>query len=248
MPLSSTFAAFARRTLPLAVALLPAAAAAQVYKCVDRGGHTTYQQSPCTGGQSGAPIELADPVLARPGAPSSEKSEAMWQAAAREGRAVVGMPKPFVTQGMGSPAEIRAPRSGEVGSEVWVYPKGTEVTRIGFQDNAVAWIRSDAKAADRASGAPGAPAAVVDRETRVREALTVGKTCTAALQDAGPPDRDEPLIVGQGVGTGSRYVYVFDAANANAYAAFVCLNGRVTSVERYLPERPSPLTSGPAPR
>jgi hypothetical protein len=248
MPFSAAFAALARFAPLIVAALLPGAAAAQVYKCVDRAGHTTYQQSPCVGGQSGESIELADPVLVRPGALSSEKSEALWQAAAREGRAVVGMPKPFVAQGLGSPAEIRAPRSGEVGSEVWVYPKGAEVTRIGFQDNAVAWIRSDAKAADRASGAPGAPAAVVDRETRVREALTVGKTCTAALQDAGPPDRDEPLIVGQGVGTGSRYVYVFDAANANAYAAFVCLSGRVTSVERYLPERPSPLAPGPAPR
>ena len=35
--------------------------------------------------------------------------------------------------------------------------------------------------------------------------------------------------------TGARYVYKFDATNANAFAAFVCLNGRVTSVERYVP-------------
>lgn len=248
MPHLRALAVFARFAPQLLVGLLPAVAVAQVYKCVDRTGHTTYQQSPCTGGQSGAAIELADPVLARPGASSSERSEAAWLAATREGRAVVGMPKPFVTQGLGSPAEIRAPRSGEVGSEVWVYPKGALVTRIGFQDNAVAWIRTDATAPERASGAPGAPAAIVDRETRVREALTVGKACTAALQDAGPPDREEPLIVGQGVGRGARYVYVFDTANVNTYAAFVCLGGRVTSVERYLPERAAPVTSGPSPR
>jgi hypothetical protein len=237
MPSSAAFAALARFAPLIVAALLPGAAAAQVYKCVDRAGHTTYQQSPCVGGQSGESIELADPVLVRPGALSSEKSEALWQAAAREGRAVVGMPKPFVAQGLGSPAEIRAPRSGEVGSEVWVFPKGVQVTRIGFLDNVVAWIRSDATAPVRGSVAAGVPAAAADRETRVREALTIGKTCTAALQDAGAPDRDETLNVGQGVSTGMRYVYVFDAANANAYAAFICLNGRITSIERYLPER-----------
>lgn len=212
---------------------------AQIFKCVDRAGHTTYQQSPCAGGQGGGPLELAEPVVVgRPGPPSSEQAEAVWHAAAREGRPVVGMPKPFVTQGMGSPAEIRAPRGGEVGSEVWVYPKGGQVTRVGFVDNSVAWIRSDAPPAERRSavGSTGSAALqAVDRETRVREALQIGKTCTAALQDAGAPDRDETLSVGQGAGTGQRYVYVFDGNNANAYAAFVCLDGRVTSIERYLP-------------
>jgi hypothetical protein len=214
-------------------ALLAGGAQAQVYKCVDRNGHTTYQQSPCAGGQSGTQLELTEPVVAAPTARSSDKAEALWHAAARERRAVVGMPKPFVTQGLGTPSEIRAPRSGEVGSEVWVYAKAGQATRIGFQDNLVAWMRTDATAA-ASSAAAGA---TVDRETRVREALSVGKTCTAALQEAGAPDRDEPLIVGQGAGAGTRYVYVFDAANANAYAAFVCVNGRVTSVERYLPGR-----------
>jgi hypothetical protein len=240
MPLIATL-----RSRPLcaplvALVLVSSTAAAQVYKCVDRTGHTTYQQSPCPGDKSGAPIDLAEPLTVRSGAPSSEKSEALWHTAAKDGRAVVGMPKPFVTQGLGAPAEIRAPRGGESGSEVWVYPKGGQVTRVGFHDNAVAWIRSDATPVARApvaTPAASAASASSDREARVREALTIGKTCTAALQDAGAPDRDEPLTIGQGAGAGSRYVYVFDAANANSYAAFVCLNGRVTSVERYLPGR-----------
>lgn len=218
--------------------MLPAGVAAQVYKCVDRSGHTTYQQAPCPDGKGGTPLELPEPVVTRPGALPSDRAESLWNAASREGRAVVGMPKPFVTQALGTPAEIRGPRAGEVGSEVWVYPKSGQVTRIGFQDNAVAWMRSDA--AERRTAAAGASAtqsAATDREARVREALAIGKTCTAALQDAGAPDREEALAVGQGAGSGMRYVYVFDAANANAYAAFVCLNGRVTSVERYLPGR-----------
>lgn len=224
-----------RCAVALVVALAPLAASAQVFKCVDRNGHVTYQQAPCAAGQGG-PIDLAEPLVVQQGSPSSEKAEAMWHTAAREGRAIAGMPKPFVTQALGAPAEIRAPRAGEVGSEVWVYPRGGLVTRIGFRDNAVAWIRADAPATEvKAAGPAGSAAA--GREARVRDALAVGRTCTAALQEAGAPDREEPLAVGQGGGAGTRYVYVIDAANANAYAAFVCLDGRVTSVERYVPGR-----------
>ena len=214
----------------IAALALAVPAAAQVYKCVDKSGHTTYQQSPCAGGQQGGTVELKESVSIRPGG-----TEAMWSAAAREQRVIVGMPKPFVTEALGSPAEIRTPRAGESGTEVWVYAKGGQTTRVGFVNNAVAWTRSDsAEARNQAPAATGQPAsATSDREARVRDALGVGKTCTAALQDAGTPDREEPLSAG--TTTGARYVYQFDPANANAFAAFVCLNGRVTSVERYTP-------------
>jgi hypothetical protein len=204
--------------------------AGQVYKCVDRSGHTTYQQSPCTGGQKGGEVELKESLSINPGG-----SEAVWSSAAREQRVVVGMPKPFVTEALGKPSEIRAPRSGESGSEVWVYAKPAGTTRYGFVNNAVAWIRSEVPEAQR----PTASAEkATDRETRVRNALGVGKACTAVLQDAGPPDREEPLVAG--TLTGTRYVYAFDPANENAFAAFVCLNGRVTSVERFTPDRAVP--------
>lgn len=207
-------------------------AVAQVYKCVDRGGHTTYQQSPCTGGQQGGTVELKEPVTVK-----QENNDALWSAAAREQRIVVGMPKPFVTQALGTPAQIRAPRPGESGSEVWVYAKNGQTTRVGFVNNAIAWLRNDAPAAPsdaRNAAATSASPGIPDREARVRDALVVGKTCTAALQDAGGnPDREEPLVAGNT--TGARYIYTFDAGNANAFAAFVCLNGRVTSVERYVP-------------
>lgn len=199
---------------------------AQVFKCVDKSGHTTYQQSPCGGGQQGGTVELKESVSIRPAG-----SEAMWSAASRENRVIVGMPKPFVTEALGSPGEIRAPRAGESGAEVWVYAKAGQTTRLGFVNNAVAWIRSDS--ATQEGRAPGAPSATVEREARIRDALAVGKTCTAALQDAGTPDREEPLSGGSI--TGARYIYLFNAANPNAFAAFVCLNGRVTSVERYVP-------------
>jgi hypothetical protein len=213
------------------IAMLVAShAAAQIYKCVDRSGHTTYQQSPCTGGQKGGEVELKESLSINPGG-----SEAVWSTAAREQRVVVGMPKPFVTEALGKPSEIRAPRSGETGSEVWVYARAAGTTRYGFVDNAVAWIRSEVPEAQRAT--PPTEKAM-DRETRVRNALGVGKACTAVLQDAGPADREEPLVAG--ALSGMRYVYAFDPANANAFAAFVCLNGRVTSVERFIPDRAAP--------
>jgi hypothetical protein len=209
------------------LAVFAACAGAEVYKCVNEQGHVTYQEAPCAAGQKGGTVELKDPVAARPGI-----NEAAWSQPAREGRVVVGMPKPFVTEAIGKPGEIRAPRAGETGTEVWVYPRQGQPMRVGFNDGVVAWIRNDA-VADARPAAASTPNGV-DRESRVREALQVGRPCAAALQDAGPADREEPLVAG--TARGARYVYAFDPANANAYAAFVCLAGRITSVERYLPE------------
>ena len=232
MTLSGDAARIAMKASAVIVALtLAAPAVAQVFKCVDKGGHTTYQQSPCTGGQQGGTVKLEESVTNRA---SGGGNEAIWSAAAREQRAVVGMPKHFVTEALGSPGEIRAPRSGEAGSEVWVYSKAGQTTRLGFLNNTVAWMRGDSPAPEARPAVPSATGSPdSDREARVRNALAVGKTCMAALQDAGPPDREEPLSAG--TFSGARYVYQFDQANANALAAFVCLNGRVTSVERYVP-------------
>ena len=206
---------------------------APVYKCVDARGQVTYQQEPCTGGATGGPVQLNDALKVRPSA-----DEVPWSAAAREGKPLVGMPKPFVIAAAGEPREIRAPRQGEGGSEVWVYRKNGQVTRIGFTANGVvAWIRSDAVPAEPPAGAPAGGAATRpgDRAARVREALGIGKPCTAVLAEAGPADREEPLVVGAVAGSGTRHVYTFDPGNANAYAAFVCISGRVTSVERFMP-------------
>ncbi len=204
--------------------------AAPVYKCVDARGQVTYQQEPCTGGASGGPVQLNDALKVRPSA-----DEAPWSAAAREGKPLVGMPKPFVIAAAGEPREIRAPRQGEGGTEVWVYRKDGQATRIGFTANGVvAWIRSDAVPPDAPVGAPAA-ARPADRAARVREALAIGKPCTAVLAEAGPADREEPLAVGAVAGSGMRYVFTFDPGNANAYAAFVCIGGRVTAVERFMP-------------
>lgn len=232
----------------LAAMLLAASigANAQVYKCVDPAGNVTYQESPCGAGSTGGRIELSTPLAVLPSG-----DESLWSAAARERKPLVGMPKPFVVAALGEPREIRAPRSGEGGAEVWVYPKGGQVTRIGFAGSGVvAWIRADAvpesasgpvPAADvpgAAMAAAGRPAATMppgDRAARLREALVVGRPCEAVLAQAGAADREEPLVVGQTAGNATRHVYVLDAKNANAYAAFVCVAGRVTSVERYVP-------------
>ena len=218
-----------RAACALVLATYAAGAGAQVYKCVDARGQVTYQQEPCAGGTAGGPVQLNDAVKVRP-----TGDEATWSAAAREGKPLVGMPKPFVIAAFGEPREIRVPKAGESGTEVWVYAKGGQVTRIGFAGTgAVAWIRADAAAADAPGTAPIA-ARPADRATRVREALGVGRPCTAVLAEAGAADREEPLAVGGVVGSGTRYVYALDPSNANAYAAFVCVGGRVTGVERFM--------------
>jgi hypothetical protein len=228
------------RSYPLGVALLVAANAsgvhAEIYKCIGDGGHVTYQESPCTGGQKGGAVELKDSVLVRP-----SPNESAWSIPARERRAVVGMPKPFVTEALGKPSEIRAPRNGETGTEVWIYPKAGQVTRIGFQNNAVSWMRSDSTASE-----PRSTPSAGERETRVRDALQVGRPCNVVLQEAGAADREETLTAG--MTTGTRYLYTFDAGNANAYAAFVCLGGRVTSVERFTPEKAGDAAAGARPQ
>ena len=159
-------------------------------------------------------------------------SEAMWSAASRENRVIVGMPKPFVTEALGSPGEIRAPRSGEIGS------RGLGL-REGWSDDA-ARLRQQCGRVDpkRLRRCGRACSRTADRgadatEARIRDALAVGKTCTAALQDAGTPDREEPLSAG----TVDRRALRLPVRRGepNAFAAFVCLNGRVTSVERYVP-------------
>jgi len=231
MPDAITNPSCARRVAcAIALATYAAGAGAQVYKCVDARGQVTYQQEPCAGGTSGGPVQLNDALKVRPAG-----DEATWSAAAREGKPLVGMPKPFVISASGEPREIRAPKPGEGGTEVWVYAKGGQVTRIGFAGTGVvAWIRSDAAAPADAPGTAPVAARPADRATRVREALAIGKPCAAVLAEAGPADREEPLTVGGLAGSGTRYVYTFDPANANAYAAFVCVNGRVTGVERFM--------------
>jgi hypothetical protein len=230
MPDATTKLTCARRAAcAIVVATYAAGAGAQVYKCVDARGQVTYQQEACAGGASGGPVQLNDALKVRPAG-----DEALWSAAAREGKPLVGMPKPFVIAASGQPREIRAPKPGEGGTEVWVYAKGGQVTRIGFAGTGVvAWIRADA-ATDDAPGTPPVAARPVDRATSVRQALGIGKPCAAVLAEAGSADREEPLVVGGVAGSGTRYVYVFDPANANAYAAFVCVGGRVTGVERYM--------------
>jgi hypothetical protein len=230
MPDATTNPSCARRVAcAIVLATYAAGAGAQVYKCVDGRGQVTYQQEPCVGGTSGGPVQLNDALKVRPAG-----DETLWSAAAREGKPLVGMPKPFVIAAVGEPREIRAPKSGEGGTEVWIYAKGGQVTRIGFAGaGVVAWIRSDAAAADAPAAGP-AMARPADRATRVREALVVGKPCAAVLAEAGPADREEPLTVGGVAGSGTRSIYTFDPANANAYAAFVCVGGRVTAVERFM--------------
>jgi hypothetical protein len=79
------------RALPVAVLILAAGVShAQVYKCLDGSGRTTYQQDPCAKTERGARVEL------QPDNGSTRDSaalEARWAAAAKSGQVVPGMSK-----------------------------------------------------------------------------------------------------------------------------------------------------------
>jgi len=106
MPDATTNPSRARRAAcAIVLATYAAGAGAQVYKCVDARGQVTYQQEPCAGGTSGGPVQLNDALKVRPAG-----DEALWSAAAREGKPLVGMPKPFVIAALASPGRSACPR------------------------------------------------------------------------------------------------------------------------------------------
>jgi Domain of unknown function (DUF4124) len=122
----------------LSIAILGAAfgpAEAQVFKCVDPGGATTYQQTPCRSGQKGGPLEIrTDNGSSSDGA----AAESEWAAAVRQRAPKQGMPQRLVEQALGPPPETRAPRPGERATVVWIYGRPEGMLHIAFLDGRVA--------------------------------------------------------------------------------------------------------------
>ena len=93
----------------LAAALIalacPAVADAQVYKCVDRAGRTTYQQQPCPEAQTGGRLSL--PVDNGSTQQRGERAPADLDPQARLKKIVPGMTRAAVAQAHGTPQEMR---------------------------------------------------------------------------------------------------------------------------------------------
>jgi len=211
---------------------------AQVFKCVDGAGRTTYQQEPCAKDMRGARIEIV------PDNGSTQEPaalEAQWSAAARGGQVLAGMPKRFVRDAYGVPAEVRAGTSADRASEIWIFRNPSGARRVGFLDGRVTWERGE-----DASSAPPAPDEAGDTASRregaplaARRQITGGRDCSSVIDEAGRPDRSEGVQIavpgpsGQTVlAPAIRHVYDDDGGSPARTLAFTCLNGVVGEVER----------------
>ena len=203
------------------VALAASAADAQVYKCVDRAGRTTYQQQPCPESQKGGRVELN--VGAAP-APARNDDDAELAMRARLKEVGVGMSRALVVQAWGPPQEMRPPRAGEDAAEVWAYRRTDLDARIGFRNGAVAWIQHGPQ---DGAAAPGAAASV-------RPGLAPGRACATLEADLGPAaaiEEDFDPAVGRRVVS-----YRWAPTTADNETTFVvCDQGVVASVRRAPP-------------
>lgn len=212
--------ACAASALAVLAAMAPPAADAQVYKCVDRAGRTTYQQQPCPESQKGGRVELhLGAARAR-----ADDDEAEMAARARLRQVTVGMPRAMVLQAYGSPQEMRPARAGEEASDVWVYRRTDLDVRVGFRNDAVAWLSSAPEDA--------AQAAAVAATTR--QALVPGRPCATLEADLGAADgieEDFDATVGRRV-----LHYRWEPTTAdNERMYVVCDQGTVASVRRVPP-------------
>lgn len=128
-----------RVLVALAMFALALPAAAQVYKCVDKAGRTTYQQQPCPGAQKATRMDL--PL--NNGSVQDERTDSDWAAKAGRKEVGVGMPRAFVVRAYGTPQEMRPGRAEENAAEVWRYRRKDFELALGFNRGVVAWTNDN---------------------------------------------------------------------------------------------------------
>ena len=171
---ASRVAAAGALTAALVALACPAVADAQVYKCVDRAGRTTYQQQPCPEAQTGGRLSL--PVDNGSTQQRGERAPADLDPQARLKKIVPGMTRAVVAQAHGTPQEMRPGRPGENAAEVWIYRRTDLAARVGFREGVVAWVSDDVQADGSVNTGAGATP---------RQALAVGTPCAAAEGSVG---------------------------------------------------------------
>jgi hypothetical protein len=215
-------------------ALIAAAvpASAQVFKCVDPGGHVTYQQAPCPVAHKGGPLEL---FLDNGSGKDTPDVEARWKAIAEAHDVAAGMPKRWVQISLGAPAGVTQGTPADAASEIWTYPTGTSVMRVGFVGGVVAWSRSDSTLG---TGTTGMTTADADA---ARSRVAADRNCDEVLGELGNPTSQEPTRVTVGTGgtlrsaDGMRYSFEPIPGGLPARLSFVCVDSRVVSVARDVP-------------
>jgi hypothetical protein len=205
-------------------------ALAQIYKCVDLAGRTTYQQSPCGPNLRESKVE-PHPDDERP--PAAKKDvEQSWRTAAAARQVVIGMPKRWVQQALGEPSRIRPGSGDEKATEVWLYSTNAAITQVGFTSGMVAWTRGGGGAPAVVRGGDDVPPAP-DTFGRV----TNGRACGEVLAEIGLPDRQSstqiiaPQPDGEARATDATQ-YSYAPRGDAAGLSFVCLAGKVAQVQR----------------
>ena len=228
----------ALRTLarPIALATIGVALAspalAQVYKCVDASGATTYQQTPCPTSAKGQRLELS---IDNGGTRDTPEVEAGWEAAAQQKNVSAGMPRRYVRLALGAPRDVRPGRESESASEVWSYARADgSMQRIGFRNGAVVWMRDDVAAAD---GGPAPDDEMTQRMLRRRNVVE-GQDCAAVSASLGPPDSSDAgggmTAPGPPVDPAAivRYTWEPGPGDPNTRTTITCAGGRVQMIER----------------
>ena len=137
----------------LALLWLVPAVDAEIFKCVDAAGRTTYQQTRCPTTAKGGPIQIQSDN-GRVGETPEEATR--WDAVAREQNIEVGMPRRYVERVLGAPNEVRQSDMSDGAAEIWIYgiPPGATM-RVGFVAANVVWFRREGAApSDPASPTP----------------------------------------------------------------------------------------------
>lgn len=215
----------AAAAVALACVIAACGASAQgVVKCIDADGNVTYQDSPCTAGRAGRPLDL-------PKAETREDTSA-WEAAAKDARVIRGMPKRWVLKSRGSPLEIRPGAPREDASEVWRYSSKEGVLLVGFTGPNVGWVREDAvprasAPAPAAATAATTAAGAATRGAQNRRFVIEGRYCEHVFAEIGTADREEAGAAG-----GTRYIYEPREGDPAMRTVFSCVSGKVTDVER----------------
>lgn len=226
----------------LAIALLACAAPAalaQVFKCVDGLGRVTYQETPCPGTDSGRPVEL---FLDNGSARDSPDVEARWRAAALQHEVLPGMPRRWVVQSLGMPAQMRPGAPNEGVREVWTYQNPGSIVRVGFVGDVAAWSRTEPTAPLAPLNRPAPPASpAVESADAARSKVGVDQKCDEVLSALGAPQAQANVRVNAGGAGGerqvdaTRYTYEPVPGGLPVRLSFSCADGRVLAVSRDIP-------------
>jgi hypothetical protein len=208
------------RLLAVAWALLVGVApvAAQIHKCVDKAGRTTYQQQPCPSAQKSTRMDLQ----LNNGSVQDDATDSDWAAKASRKEVGVGMPRAFVVQAYGTPQEMRPGRAKENAVEVWRYRREDFNVALGFNKGLVAWTNFSPS---------DEPEAELDPEPTRRKEFYIARKCADLEVEAGPAttttdEMDEALARRV-----MRYIWEPEPGDRER-TTVTCVDGVVARVER----------------